>query len=142
MSVTDHAARYMLAAVRAFGTDAWSAGPAADPGQPEAVGRDLFQLIFAGRAERDKLDGLLAALARDPDDHAAQDMLEGLVSDAMEDDEAVAEAVLEMLTAFYQRQGQAGNTQAMADLGDMLYWEDDFDGAKAAYQQAISAGRY
>lgn len=142
MSVTDHAMRYMLAAVRAFGTDVLSGRPAADSGLPEPVGRELFRLIFADRAQPDDLDRQLAALARDPDDDAAQDMLEGLVSEAIDDDQGVAHAVLEMLTVFYQRQGHVGNTQALADLGDMLYWEDDFDGAKAAYQQAISAGRH
>ena len=49
--------------------------------------------------------------------------------------------MLDTLTAFYQSQARAGSVQAMADLGNLLYWEDDLDGASAAYQQAIDAGQ-
>jgi len=141
MSATDHAMRYMLAAVREFGTAAWSPRPSDESDQPEAFGRDLFQLIFADRTRWDKLDDQLVALAHNPDDAAAQSVLDSLMSDAIQDDEVVAPVLLEKLTAFYQQHGQSGNAQAFIDLGDLLYWEGDFDDTKAAYQQAIDAGR-
>jgi TPR repeat protein len=43
------------------------------------------------------------------------------------------------ITEFYRRQADDGNVQALADLGDFLYW-DDPEAARAAYQQAIDAG--
>jgi tetratricopeptide (TPR) repeat protein len=142
VSLTDHAAHYAMAALRAPGTDVLAAHPPADSDEPEAVGTKLFRLIFAGQTGEGDFDEQLAALARDPDGQAAQDALEGLIGDALEDDPEVAAAVLGTLTAFYRRQAQAGNVQALADLGNLLKWEDDFDGARAAYQQAIDAGRH
>jgi tetratricopeptide (TPR) repeat protein len=140
LSWSDHAMRYMLAAVRAFGADIWPERPAADSGQPEAVGGELFRLIFADRTRRAELGRQLAVLAGDPDDKAARDTFEGLISEAVDDDPAAANAAIETLAAFYRRQGEAGNPRALADLGDLLYWEDDVGGARAAYQLAIDGG--
>ncbi len=142
VSLTDHAAHYVMAALRSLGTDVVTAHPPANSGAPEAVGTQLFRLIFADRPEHDGLDEQLAALARDPDGQAGQDALEGLISDALEDDPAVAAAALGTLSEFYRRQAQAGSVQALADLGNLLHREGDVEGAKAAYQQAIDAGRH
>ena len=55
---------------------------AAGPDQPEAFGAELFRLIFAGRTRREELDRALGALARAPDDKAARDAFDGLISEA------------------------------------------------------------
>jgi tetratricopeptide (TPR) repeat protein len=140
VSRSGSAAHCIQAAVRVFGADLRSAHPPEDSDQPPAVGVHLFQLIFGDQTRQGELEEILAALADDPDVHTASDALEGLVSDALRDDPAVAAAVLETLTEFYRRQAQAGNVQALADLGNLLRRTRDFDGAKAAYQQAIDAG--
>ncbi|HKD88555.1 MAG TPA: hypothetical protein VKB62_08505 [Streptosporangiaceae bacterium] len=141
-SLSERAARCIQAAVRVFGADLGSARPAEDSGQPAAVGYLLFRRIFGDRNRQEELDQHLAALARDPRAHAAQDALEDLISDELEDDPAAAEAVLGTLTAFYRRQAEAGSVQGMVDLGDLLHRDGNLDGAKAAYQQAVDAGRY
>ena len=53
----------------------------------------------------------------------------------MTDDPALAAAAADTLTRFYRHQIDAGNIQAMTDLGDPLRCQHDLDGARAAYQQ-------
>jgi tetratricopeptide (TPR) repeat protein len=142
VSLTDHAVHHMRAALRARGADVLSADPLADSDESEVVGTRFFRLIFADRTGQHDFDEQLAALARDPDGEAAQDTLEGLISDALEDEPEVAAAVFATMADFYRRRANAGSVQAMADLGNLLYWENDRDGAEAAYQQAIDAGRH
>ncbi len=142
VSLTQHAAHYVKAALRVSGADVLRARPPADSDNPDVVGIKLFRLIFADQIAQNRLDGQLAAVAHEPDGQAAQGVLESLVSDALEDRPDAAGAVLETLAEFYRRQAQTGNVQAMADLGNLLYWEDDRDGARAAYQQAIDAGQH
>ena len=141
MSLSDDATRFITIAVRAFGTSIRSQQGFEDSDQLEAVGCMVLQQIFGDRTRQNDLDKQLTALARDPEDQAAQDGLEGLVSAALQDDPAVSDAVLETLAALYRRRAEAGSTQDMTQLGDLLRQAGDFDGAKAAYQQAIDAGR-
>jgi hypothetical protein len=142
VSLTDHAAHYVRSAFRGLGADALTAGTSADADEPAAVGIKLFRLIFADRIGQDDLHEQLAALARDPDGQATQGALEDLISDSLEDAPAVAASVLGTLSAYYRRRAEAGSVQAMADLGNLLRHEGDVEGAKAAYQQAIDAGRH
>jgi len=135
VSLADHAAHYVMAALRASRADLLPADRLADSDEPEAVGTRLVRLIFGGRIEQDDFDEQLAALARDPDAQA----LESLISDALADDREAAAAVFGTLADFYRRRAKAGSVQAMADLGNLLRDEGDFEGAKAAYQQAIDA---
>lgn len=142
VSLTQHVTRHVAAAVGGFGPDLWLVRLVKDPDRPETVGVRLFQQVFGGRTRPGELDEVLAALAGDHSSQAASDALEHLVDDALEDDPAAAEAVLDTLTAFYRRQARDGSVQAMSDLGNLLYWEDDLDGARAAYQEAIDSGRH
>ena len=142
VSLTDHAAHYVMAALRALDTGILVASPPADSEEPAAFGVRLFRLIFANRTGQDDFGEQLAALARDPDRDAAGDALEGLISEALEDDPALASAVLGTLEDWYRLRAGAGSVQAMADLGTLLRDEGDVEGAKAAYQQAIDAGRH
>jgi tetratricopeptide (TPR) repeat protein len=141
VSLTDHAAHYVMAALRALGPDVLTARPPADSEDAEAVGTRLVRLIFADRIVQYGFDEQLAALARDPDGQAAEDALEGLISDALEDDPAMAATALGALAAFYRSRAAGGSVQALADLGNLLQHEGDAEGAKAAYQQAVDAGR-
>jgi tetratricopeptide (TPR) repeat protein len=142
VSLTQHAAHYIMAALRVSGTDVLSARPLADSDEPQDLGTNLFRLIFADRIGQDDFDDQLPALARDPDGQAAQDALEGLISHALDDDPEVAAAALGTLAASYRRRAEAGSVHALAHLGHLLHREGDFEGAKAAYQQAIDAGRH
>src|SRR4029077_17869215 len=79
-------------------------------------------------------------LIMDPEGPEARDALEECVQGALTDDPALAAAAAETLTRFYRHEIDAGNTQAMTDLGDLLRGQGDFDAARAAYQQAIDSG--
>src|SRR4029077_19757034 len=49
-------------------------------------------------------------------------------------------AMAAALTGYYRRQAAAGDAKALADVGDLLRWEEDFDAAHNAYQRAVDLG--
>jgi tetratricopeptide (TPR) repeat protein len=112
--------------------------PSLDP--RATLGRRLLQQIFGVRDGDGPLPGAVQALIMDPADPEARDALEGHVQGALTDDPVLAAAVAETLTRFYRHEIDAGNIQAMTDLGDLLRGQGDFDGSRAAYQQAVDRG--
>ena len=44
------------------------------------------------------------------------------------------------LTGYSRRRAASGDARALADLGDLLSWQDEFDAARDAYQQAVDLG--
>jgi tetratricopeptide (TPR) repeat protein len=131
---------YMAAAARAYGDVVLDAVREIDMDTEATLGRRLLQEISGIRDSNGQLPDAVQALIRDPEALEARDALEAHVQGALTDDPALAAAVAETLTRFYRHEIEAGNIQAMTDLGDLLLGQHDLDGAQAAYQQAIDCG--
>ena len=130
----------MAAAARADRATALAGAGAAGAEAATALGGRLLRQIFGPGPADGQLPEQLAGLIANPDDEKALAALEGQVHNVLHEDPELATAVATTLTVFYRQQIEAGNTQAMVDLGDLLRWRDDRDGARAAYQQAIDRG--
>jgi hypothetical protein len=133
----DKAAPFVVAAVQAPGPGSFSDGHAAGPSR-EAVGRQLVSLIFGSQAGQ-RLPDVLAGLARDPGSRQARAELEHQAFGAFEADPAMASQAAAVIAAFYRQRADAGDVQALVELGDFLYW-DEPGAARAAYQEAADAG--
>jgi hypothetical protein len=135
----EEAARFVVAAVRLLGPDAFSDGKGdrAVPGR-DAVGLQLLSVIF-GLGGGQRVPDMLAGPARSPDSRPALDELEHQVFQAFEADPARASQAAAVIAAFYRQRADAGDVEALVELGDFLYW-DEPEAARAAYQEAIKAG--
>lgn len=140
MFLSEQLTPYMAAAARAYGEAVLDAAPETNPDTDTALGRRLLQEILGTRDSNEPLPDAVQALTMDPEDPQARDTLQEHVQGALTDDPALAAAAAETLTRFYRNEIEAGNIQAMTDLGDLLRGQDDLDGARAAYQQAIDRG--
>jgi tetratricopeptide (TPR) repeat protein len=135
----DRVLPFMLAAVRAPEPGDVSDGQAGRAvASREAVGRQLRTLIFGPQGDQ-RLPDVLAELARDPDSRQALAELEHQAAGAFEADPAMASQAAAVIAAFYRQRADAGDVQALAELGEFLYW-DEPEAARAAYQEAIDAG--
>ena len=128
---------FVVAAVQVPGSDSFSYGQAAVPSR-EAVGLQLLSLIFGPQAGQG-LPDVLAGLARDPDSRQALAELERQAFEAFEADPAMAPQAAAVIAAFYRQRADAGDVQALVELGGFLYW-DEPEAARAAYQEAVDAG--
>jgi tetratricopeptide (TPR) repeat protein len=135
----EEAVPFMVMAVRVHGWDALRGGDGgrgADSG--EAVGQRLLGLVFGlqvGKAH----PGVLDELARDPHSRRALGELTHLVYEAFQADQALASEAAAVIAASYRRRANTGDTEALIELGDFLYW-DEPEAARAAYQEAVEAG--
>jgi tetratricopeptide (TPR) repeat protein len=114
----EEATPFMLAALN----------PPTAQGDTETLGRELLRLVFG---PADDGGNLATALTEDQLRHRA--------FEAFESDPAVAARAAAAIAAFRRRRADAGDVQALVELGNFLYW-DDPQGAQAAYQEAIDAG--
>lgn len=132
----EHAAHVMAAAARAYGSDVLAEVPPADDGagETEAVGRQLFGLIFRGRTPDGQLLKLLTAGA-DPLDRELWKFVHGVLHGLPE----LRPEVRDTLAEFYRREADRGDVRAMIDLGDMLRF-DDPAGSRDAYERAVASG--
>jgi len=138
------ATRFIMAAVSVPGLACVTGGQAGGDPSREAVGRQLVRLILGLEIGPDLPGGavlprVLARLARDPGGRRARDELEHQVSEALEANPALLPRTVAAIEAFYRRRADAGDTAALVELGDFLYW-DEPAAARAAYQAAIRAG--
>jgi tetratricopeptide (TPR) repeat protein len=104
----------------------------------ETVGRQLLSLIFGLHGDQG-LPDVLAGLARDPGNRQALAELEHQAFGAFEADPAMASEAAAVIAAFYRQRADAGDVEALVELGGFLYW-DEPQAARAAYQEAIDAG--
>jgi tetratricopeptide (TPR) repeat protein len=110
------------------------AGPAgASPDTPEALGRSLLRIVSGDPAP-------LADFLTSPADPARQAGLEDWLYDALDEQPGLRDAMAVALTGYCRRRAASGDAQALADLGDLLRWQQDFDAARDAYQQAVDLG--
>ncbi len=141
MSLSEQATTYMVAAVRAYGEAVLSAGQAPDVDAGVLLGQRLMHQIFGIRDPEERLPRVVEGLITHPEDgSAAEAELADHLWHALSDDPDLEAAVSRALITSYQREIAAGNLQAMVDLGDLLQWREDYDGARAAYQRAVEAG--
>jgi tetratricopeptide (TPR) repeat protein len=133
MSLSEQAAPYLVAALKAR-----NPGPGADAGV--VLGRRLWDQIFGIRKTGRPLPRAVEDLITHPVDPKAQAELEDQVQSALAAHPELEAAVGQTMAAFYRQEIAAGNIQAMVDLGDLLRWQQDYDGAQAAYHRAIEAG--
>jgi TolA-binding protein len=132
------AAPLMLAAIRAFGSSAFSMPATDGPLTAETCGSRLLQIVFADWESGESAPDLVW-LTGDPADEQREADLESLASDAFDEDPAAADRAADMIAAYHRGRADNGDVQALVDLGDFLYW-DRPDVARAAYQEAIDAG--
>ena len=134
--LSDEATPFMVAAVRAYQQGVLAAAnERADPGSREDVGRDLLHLVFGTPHRGQEFPSVLAAILADPGSELAQADLMQQADEAFESDPAMTSAAAARISEFYRRQADAGNLQALVDLGDFQYW-DEPQAARAAYRDA------
>jgi hypothetical protein len=118
------ATRFAAAAVRVVGSDDFSDGHAGRAMQSrEAVGRRLLSLIF-GLQGNEGLPDAVAELRRDPDSRQALGELEHQIFEAFGADPALASEAAAVIAAFYRQRADAGDVEALVELGDLLYWDE------------------
>jgi hypothetical protein len=135
----EEAAPFMVAAIRALGSGVVSdgdTGPGAE--SREAVGQQLLSLIAGLGGDRGLTD-VIAELARAPGSQQAAGELRHQVFEAFEAHPARAPEAAAVIAAFYRWRAEAGDVEALVELGDFLYW-DEPEAARAAYQEAVEAG--
>jgi tetratricopeptide (TPR) repeat protein len=138
VALWEEAMPFLVAAVRVYGTGVLAGAPDVDTAA--GVGRGLLRDIFGAQAADGQVPEPLGALVARPDDPGAQEGVAEEVAGALGDDPALAAAVVAALTGFYRREIEGGNTDAMIQLGQLLRDQDDLEGARGAYQQAIDRG--
>jgi hypothetical protein len=118
-------APFMAEAVRVFGQRVLAPDEQdRAPDSQAAAGRRLLHLVFGTRGAGQQLPEALADLVADPDSEQALARLTHHVDATLEADPGMSAAAVQMLSASYRRRADAGEIQALADLGDLLYWDD------------------
>ena len=139
MAQADLVMWFVSTAVEKYGGRVLAGGNDEGAAIPEVVGRELARLMF-GVVESDaRLPIPLAALTDDLDNWQARSALECFLEDRLEADPELARRVAEVLAAYYQRCLESGDGRALAELGDLL-WFDEPELARAAFERAVTAG--
>jgi tetratricopeptide (TPR) repeat protein len=129
---------FLAEAVGAYG-DRVLADASPDAAGPQAVGRELAWLIFA-RTETDTgIPAPLAAVINHAGSGEAEHALETWIGDLLGADPGLAAAVAEVLARYYRQQLDCGDGAALAELGDLLWW-DEPELARTAFERAAAAG--
>jgi hypothetical protein len=115
----DLASWFVAKAMQAYG-DRVLADADLGAARPQAVGRELARLIFA-RLEADS--GIPPPLAAVPD-RSGRGALETRIADLLEADPGLAVAAGEVLSRCYRDQLDSGDSQTLAELGDLLWWDE------------------
>jgi hypothetical protein len=106
---------------------------------PLAVGRELARLIFGGAETDAEIPESLAAMVGQAGAGDAGPALYCRVGELLEADPGLAAVAAEVLGGYYLRQLDSGDGQALAELGDLL-WFDEPQLARTAFERAIDAG--
>jgi TolA-binding protein len=134
----DLASWFVAEAVEAYG-DQVLADASLGAAGPQAVCRELARLIFA-RAEADTgIPAPLAVVIDRSGSGEARQALETRMGDLLGADPRLAAAAAEVLGRYYRQQLDSGDGQALAELGDLLWW-DEPQLARAAFERAAGAG--
>jgi hypothetical protein len=106
---------------------------------PQAVGCELARLIF-GRTEAGAMIPVpLVEMVEHPGSERAWTAVDVHVENVLESNPGLAAAVAEVLAGHYRQLLESGDGQALAELGDLL-WFDDPQLAQTAFERAIEAG--
>ena len=133
MSLSEQAVSFMAAAAAAYGPRALAPHAEAAPDTPEALGRSLLRMVPGDPVP-------LADFLASPADPARRAELEDWLYDALDEQPGLRAAMTTALTGYSRRRAAAGDARALADLGDLLSWQDEFEAARDAYQQAVDLG--
>lgn len=138
MAGVDLASWFVAQAVEAYGDQVLAD---ASPGAagPQAVGRELAKLIFARTGVDTGIPAPLAAVIGRPGSGEAELALETCIGDLLGADPGLAAAVADVLGRHYRQQLDSGDGQALAELGDLLWWEEP-QMARTAFERAVDAG--
>jgi len=99
----------------------------------------LLQLVFGSDGPGRDVPRLAAGLIEDPGGQQLLAALTACTDEVFESDPGKAAQAAEVIAGFYRGQAAAGRVEALVDLGDLWYW-DDPQAARAAYQDAVDAG--
>ena len=133
MSLSEQAISFMVAAAAAYGPRALIPRAETGPDTPETLGGSLLRMLPGDPVP---LAGFLAS----PADPARRAELEDWLYDALDEHPGLRAAMIAALTGYSRRRAASGDARALADLGDLLSWQDEFDAARDAYQQAVDLG--
>jgi tetratricopeptide (TPR) repeat protein len=139
MAQADLASWFVTRAVEAYGDRVLARAEEFDAAGPQAVGRELARLIF-GRAEAGT--SIPAPVAIEIDQAGSRHAgiaLDAAIEELLEADRGLSAAVAEVLAAYYRLQLESGDGRALAELGDVL-WFDEPGLARAAFERAVDAG--
>jgi tetratricopeptide (TPR) repeat protein len=140
MSISEDVTHYITAAVRAYGAEVLEVEPGRHGDAPSELGRRLLQEIYAASSASAQLPRAVEDLIADPADAELQYVLENEVERTFNDDSWTESIATDLLVGFYREEIEAGNTEAMVGLGDLLRWQGDPEAARVAYQQAVDCG--
>ena len=139
MSLSEQVVPYIAAALGTYGKDVLIGNEA--PDTAPTLGRRLLQEIIGNQEAAPRLTDAMEALIADPEGTGPRAALEGQVEQSLYDNPQLIAAVSETLTRFLLREIEAGNVASMVELGDLRRWQEEYAGARAAYQRAIDCGR-
>jgi tetratricopeptide (TPR) repeat protein len=138
--LSDQAVRYIALAAQADGAAVLSPSDGGSDDRAVAIGRDLLRVVFGPQQVGVILPDELAELVARPRDMDAFGALWRRVTGIFDADPELESAVAGMLTAFFGLESEAGNTQALVELGDLLRDRDKPEEARDAYRWAAEAG--
>jgi TolA-binding protein len=135
----DLASWFVAEAVEAYGDQVLASDASPDGGGPRAVGRELARLIFAGAETDTGIPAPLAAVIDGSGSREAEHALETWIGDLLGANPGLAAAAAEVLARYYRQQLDSGDGQALAEFGDLLWW-DEPELAQTAFERAAGAG--
>jgi len=130
---------FLQAALEFYGQAVLASAEAGGGDSAAELGYRLIWEILGGEDAARSLRAVLAEPAgRQQDDAATK--LHDWVSNLLEADPATEAAAAELMSAFYEREFEAGRADAMVDLGDLLLAQGRRPEALAAYRKAVDRG--
>src|SRR5262245_40408397 len=139
MAEADQVSWFVTKAVEGHGDRILARADDLDQVGPQAVGRELARLIFGLADAGGGLPAPLSEMVEHPGSERAWGAVDSHIEDVLEADPGVAAAVAEVLAGYYRQQLASGDGQALAELGELL-WFDEPELARAAFQSAVDAG--
>jgi len=138
--LSDQAVRYMSLAAQADSAGNVSPSDGGPDPSAVAIGRELLRVIFGHRRASVSIPDEFAALAAHPANAEAFTAVWDRVNYIFEADPRVKSAAAGILAAFFRRESDAGDTQALIALGDLLRYQHQHEEARDAYRRAADAG--
>ena len=130
---------FVTKAVEAYGDRVLARDDQLGATGPQVVGCELARLIFGHTEAGAPIPAPLAGMVEQSSSGRAWIAVDVHVENVLESDPGLAAAVAEVLAGHYRQLLKSGDGQALAELGDLL-WFADPQLAQTAFERAIEAG--